>query len=194
MSTTTRLPRQGEQDGVDYHFVSREDFEELERNNALIESVEYDGNRYGISSAEAERAFGLNKPAVLVAEPHGVAQIHDYCTGLGWNVLRVFVNNPLDTLVARILQRFHTDTAHLQPDRSEDSRLFQRKLGVYADRVIKLVGFEQEHWVKPAFDGQTPYELLVDRFDAPNQQDVIDQVLSAVASYQDHNPTRRRKP
>lgn len=47
VSATTRPPRQGERDGMDYHFKSKEDFEEMISNNRLIEWDEYCGNYYG---------------------------------------------------------------------------------------------------------------------------------------------------
>lgn len=44
---TTRAPRDGEQDGVDYTFLTREEFEELERKGLLVEAGTYEGNHYG---------------------------------------------------------------------------------------------------------------------------------------------------
>lgn len=47
LTTTSRLPRPGEQDGVDYHFISREQFQKKIADNEFIEYVEYGGNLYG---------------------------------------------------------------------------------------------------------------------------------------------------
>lgn len=191
ISTTTRKPRVGEVDGVDYHFVSPEGFAKMARNNLLIEQVEYDGNGYGISRSEAERAFSQGKPAVLVAEPHGVQQIAQYCHALGWEVLRVFVSNPLDVLMERLLIRYHHDTAHLPPTDNINTATddLKSRTAVYANRISKVAGFEQNHWVLPAFSGQAHYDLLIDKFDSSTRNHVINQVL-ALSSPSQPGPAR----
>jgi guanylate kinase len=109
VSTTTRPMRRGEKDGESYHFISVDAFEALEKEHALIESIVYDTNRYGISSHEAENAFAQGKSAALVVEPHGVEQVSAYCHRKGWEVLRVFVFNPTPVLVQRMLGRVIED-------------------------------------------------------------------------------------
>ena len=109
VSTTTRLPRQGEIDGVDYYFLSEEQFNKDLKNGLFMENVEYNGILYGVSSKEASRAFSMNRPAVLVAEPHGVEQISDFCAKENWDCFRVFVNNDPRLLLGRLLNRLRTD-------------------------------------------------------------------------------------
>lgn len=196
VSTTTRLPRKGEINGVDYHFVGHAQFEEMKRNDLLIEHVEYDGNSYGVSAAEAQRAFSMGKSAVLVAEPHGVQQIHQYCQDRGWDVVRVFVTNPIELLLERLLRRFHDDTRTLDSGNPDDAVELAKKMSVYAARIQKVAGFEQRHWVEPAMSGETPYEVIVERFDADNQTDVLGQVQRKVASVHEDVASRPagRKP
>lgn len=67
-SHTTRNARIGEINCIDYFFVSREEFEQIE----FIEQVEIHGNKYGVSKDEIERK---KNDIVLVAEPNGVEQI-----------------------------------------------------------------------------------------------------------------------
>ena len=109
VSTTTRGPRQGEIDGVDYYFLSEEQFQKDLQAGLFMENVEYNGVLYGVSSKEASRAFSLNRPAVLVAEPHGVEQIRDFCEKQGWQCFRVFVNNDPRLLLGRLINRLRTD-------------------------------------------------------------------------------------
>ncbi|MFA7449880.1 MAG: guanylate kinase, partial [Bacilli bacterium] len=66
---TTRNMRPGEQNGVDYHFVSKEEFLKLEQNGHFVETVEYNENFYGTSKAEID----TNK--VLIIEPNGLKPI-----------------------------------------------------------------------------------------------------------------------
>jgi guanylate kinase len=179
VSTTTRLRRKEETDGTDYHFVSQNDFDQLNEAGRLIEHVEYGGNSYGISAAEAERAFGMGKPAVLVAEPIGVEQIHRYCTDRGWNVVRVFVNNDLDLLLGRLMERFQRDIKGLDATNSGDAKQMVAKIKAYSSRIEAVSDFEQENWVKPAYSGKAAYDIVIDNFDA-NQQEVLDMVVDRV--------------
>ena len=87
VSTTTRAPRQGEVEGVDYYFVDEATFQDHLDKGLLMENVNYNGVMYGVSVAEANRAFSLGRPAVLVAEPHGVEQITKFCQENGWSIL-----------------------------------------------------------------------------------------------------------
>lgn len=135
MSTTTRAPRASEVDGRDYHFMSKERFTELLDSGRFIENIEYNNTFYGVSVEEAEKAFSQGRPAVLVAEPHGVQQIADYAHGRGWHVLRVFVDNPEDILIGRLFNRLLLDMGRGLPgpaDRPHDS------FRPFLDRAVEL--------------------------------------------------------
>jgi guanylate kinase len=75
VSATTRDPRPGEVDGVDYHFLSEADFDRLVRDGAFVEHAEYAGRRYGTLRAELERRAGAGEPVVLEIEVQGARQI-----------------------------------------------------------------------------------------------------------------------
>lgn len=68
VSHTTRLPRTGEHDGVDYHFVTRETFDNLLANNAFLEHAEYGGNRYGTSKLTVEEQSQTGRVVLLDIE------------------------------------------------------------------------------------------------------------------------------
>lgn len=198
VSTTTRAPRLGEEDGKDYFFVSEQQFKTLLRENGLIEHIRYDNNHYGVQAAVAERAFQKGKPAVLVAEPTGCQQIHDLCTQRGWQVLRVFVNNPIPVLIDRMLRRFYGDVTGLDPKNPTDAAVFTAKVESHGRRIFKILGQEQEEWVKPALTGQVKYDLIVPQFDG-NQDEVVAQVRALVAKATatlapPPEPCRRPKP
>ena len=65
VSHTTRPPRSGEQDGVDYHFVERREFERLAEAGGFLEWAEVHGELYGTSLAECERAAGCTHAPTL---------------------------------------------------------------------------------------------------------------------------------
>ena len=77
VSVTTRKARPGEEDGKDYFFISRERFERMAAENALLEHADYVGNSYGTPRAyvEQKREEGLN--VVLDIEVQGARQVHE---------------------------------------------------------------------------------------------------------------------
>ena len=66
ISATTRAPREGEQDGVNYYFVSKEDFERKLQNDEIVEHTCYCGNYYGTLRSEIERHMREKTPVILV--------------------------------------------------------------------------------------------------------------------------------
>ncbi len=75
VSHTTRPPRRGERDGLDYHFVDRETFLRLRGENRLLESAEVHGNLYGTGVAELERAQAERKDLLLDIDVQGAEQV-----------------------------------------------------------------------------------------------------------------------
>ena len=75
VSCTTRPPRPGEVDGVDYTFVSRERFQQLIDEGAFLEHAEYDGNLYGTLIERVERARAAGHDIVLKIEVQGAEQV-----------------------------------------------------------------------------------------------------------------------
>ena len=74
-SATTRAPRAGEQDGRDYHFLSREEFARRADANEFLEHAAYSGNRYGTLRSEVERRLAAGKSVVLEIEVQGARQV-----------------------------------------------------------------------------------------------------------------------
>jgi guanylate kinase len=75
VSHTTRAPRAGERDGVHYHFVSPERFEELVEEGAFLEWAEYNRNRYGTSWRAIDEPLSRGCDVVLEIEVQGAAQV-----------------------------------------------------------------------------------------------------------------------
>ena len=102
VSATTRPLREGERDGVDYHFISRDEF--LRRRDAgeFVESATYGGQLYGTLRSEIDGLFARGRHAVLDIEVEGARQIRQSFP----NSLHVFVLPPsADVLVQRLTGR-----------------------------------------------------------------------------------------
>jgi guanylate kinase len=77
VSHTTRPRRPGERDGVAYHFVSREAFQEMVEAKAFLEWAEYHGNRYGTSWAALEGPLARGRDVLLEIEVQGARQVRE---------------------------------------------------------------------------------------------------------------------
>ena len=75
VSATTRAPRPGEQEGVDYYYRTREQFQQLLENDQVVEHNFYNGNYYGTLKSEVEKRLEAGKVVVLVIDVHGAANI-----------------------------------------------------------------------------------------------------------------------
>ncbi|MCQ2527299.1 MAG: guanylate kinase [Lachnospiraceae bacterium] len=75
VSMTTRNPREGEQEGISYFFVSREQFEQTIAENGLIEFAQYCGNYYGTPRAYVEQQLEAGRNVILEIEIQGATNI-----------------------------------------------------------------------------------------------------------------------
>lgn len=74
---TTRKPREGERNGVDYFFKSREEFEHMIENKKLLEWAEYVGNYYGTPVDYVEQTLSEGKDVFLEIEVQGALQVRE---------------------------------------------------------------------------------------------------------------------
>jgi guanylate kinase len=77
VSATTRSPRPGEEDGVDYHFLSAAEFDRRVRAGDFLEHADYSGRRYGTLRSELERRLAEGASVVLEIEVQGARQVKE---------------------------------------------------------------------------------------------------------------------
>ncbi len=75
VSATTRAPREGEENGRDYHFLTPEEFEQRADENDFLEWATYSSNRYGTLRSEVERCLDSGRSVVLEIEVQGAQQV-----------------------------------------------------------------------------------------------------------------------
>ena len=76
VSATTRQPRNGEVDGVHYHFLSREQFQSWIAEDAFLEHAEFVGNYYGTPKKYVDAAMARGRDVILDIEIQGAEQVH----------------------------------------------------------------------------------------------------------------------
>lgn len=102
ISATTRNPRPGETDGVEYFFRTKEQFEQMIKEDALIEYAQFVGNYYGTPKAYVEEQLEAGKDVILEIEIQGALQVKK----LYPEALLLFVMPPsADALKERLVGR-----------------------------------------------------------------------------------------
>jgi len=102
ISATTREPRPGERDGVDYYFLSDVDFDKMITNGEFLEWAQFAGARYGTPKNPVKEALDLGKHVLLEIEIAGARQIRI----VDPNAMLVFIAPPSwDELVSRLTAR-----------------------------------------------------------------------------------------
>lgn len=109
ISMTTRAPREGEQDGVEYFFVTKEKFEETIQRDGLIEYASYCGNYYGTPRAYVEEQMALGRNVILEIEIQGALKIKEKFP----ESLLIFVSPPNADELKRRLERRGTESAEM---------------------------------------------------------------------------------
>jgi guanylate kinase len=113
VSATTRARREGERDGVDYHFLSREEFLRRVEAGEFLEWATYAGNLYGTLRSEIDAIVSRGRTAVLDVEIEGARQIRASFP----NSLHLFVLPPsADVLIGRLAGR-NTEPAEVIRER-----------------------------------------------------------------------------
>ena len=79
VSATTRTPRNGEIDGVNYYFIGRDEFETRIASGMMLEFAEYCGNYYGTPKKEVYEQLENGKNVILEIEVNGAKQIREKC-------------------------------------------------------------------------------------------------------------------
>lgn len=108
LSYTTRSPRHFETNGEDYHFVSVSTFKEMEKQQEFLESVEINGNFYGIREKDIEEMFSNHKLIYLTLNPEGAELLKKM---YGDSVIRLFIYADRDTVIYRQKERGDDDEA-----------------------------------------------------------------------------------
>ena len=132
VSYTTRQPRVGEQDGVNYNFVSREEFERMIADDELLEYAEYVDNYYGTSMKLIQEKLDAGIDVLLYIEVQGAAKVRARCP----DALFIFIIPPSFEELSRRLHRRNTDSEDVIAGRLAKARQEFREIPKYDYLVI----------------------------------------------------------
>jgi guanylate kinase len=131
VSATTRTPRPGEKDGVDYYFLTPGEFEARVHADEFLEHADVHGNRYGTLRRAVERRLGCGLDVILEIDPQGAFQVRKR---LGRSRL-IFVKAPSATELERRIRHRGAETEEQICTRLETARHELSLEGMY-DHVV----------------------------------------------------------
>ena len=141
ISCTTRAPRGEEEDGLDYHFKTKERFEELIAENAFIEYAKVHDNYYGTLKAPIEEVLAEGNSMILDIDVQGAAKVRDYVRALPntdpmkIGYVDIFINPPsMEELRDRLVGR-GTDTPAVIEKRLANAEGEMARAGEYMFQV-----------------------------------------------------------
>lgn len=128
VSATTRSKRAGEQDGVDYHFLSREDFQRRLAENQFLEWATYSGNLYGTPRWPMDAALSRGKTFLVEIEVKGTRQLRER----GVPGLYIFIAPPS---VAELRRRLESRGSNDAAEIAQRVRIAEEELRAAKDTV-----------------------------------------------------------
>lgn len=135
VSATTRAPRPGEQEGVDYYYRTKEQFQQLIADDQVVEHNFFNGNYYGTLREEVNKRLEAGKLVVMVIDVHGAANIRRMYPG----ATTVFLLPPSVEELERRLRGRGTETEESIRERLEIAR---NELAQQDKFTVKLVNNE----------------------------------------------------
>ncbi len=136
VTVTTRAPREGEVDGIDYHFVDRDEFIRMWRNRGFLEANEVHGNFYGSPRDPVRQALLAGKDVILKIDVQGAQVVKEQVT----EALLIFIIPPsLETLFDRLRSRA-TETADELEVRQRDAAVELARQDDYDHVVVNETG------------------------------------------------------
>ena len=132
VSATTRPMRPGEVKGVDYHFLTPEEFERRVAAGEFLESVTYAGNRYGTLRSEIDRRLAEGRSVVVEIELKGARAVRELLP----DAVSIFVAPPSMAELARRLERRATEDRADIAARLAAGRVELEAIGEFDHRVV----------------------------------------------------------
>jgi guanylate kinase len=132
ISATTREPREGEEDGRDYHFLAPEEFERRAEEKDFLEFATYSGHRYGTLRSEVERRLSAGHSVVLEIEVQGAQQVRAAMP----DSVQIFIAPPDPAHLRTRLEGRGTDSAEAIDSRLETAEIELAAQGDFDHRIV----------------------------------------------------------
>ena len=131
-SATTREPREGEEDGREYHFLTSEGFDRRVEEKDFLEFATYSGNRYGTLRSEVERSLAAGRSVVLEIEVQGAQQVRAAMP----DSVQIFIEPPDPAVLRERLRSRGLDSAEAIDSRLEVAKQELAARGDFDHRIV----------------------------------------------------------
>ncbi len=166
VSATTRSPRPGETDGVNYYFLTREKFEETAENGGMLEYASYCGNYYGTPKKPVEDMLERGIHVILEIEVQGAMKIKEKCP----DALFIFILPPSLKELRRRLNKRGTET----------EEVIERRLGEAAGEIKQACKYDYTVVNGELSEAVDDFLAIIraEELNVKNSEKIIDEVLN----------------
>lgn len=175
VSHTTRQKRLTELGGVDYHFVTDNDFNEISAEE-WVERIEFHGRKYGLHVAELHAAWHTGKIPIVILDPEGLAQTMEYCRVKNIKFVSIYVDADITLLTSRYLERLNNGKNH--------------DMAYHASRIA-AIPVEKKEWREKYDHLCNKYMALggvVNSYGPATQESVHQEIMKIFLVKKDNNP------
>ena len=165
VTTTTRYPREGEVEGVDYHFIQSSLAEHYINAGKFIESNVHSNQIYGLTEYELSEKLGMDKIPCIILTPNGVELYRRIMPQRGIDVFSVFIDCPIELLVNRL--------AHRTLENLENSNDKLKVLETSFTRAIDVLQ-KESNWINQEFE----WDLIL----TAGEENLVGQLKSFIRS------------
>lgn len=170
ISTTTRAPRAGEKEGIDYYFIDEDFSRALEKGDQFAELAIYRGIRYGVTKDEFERKLSRGI-AFLIVEPSGIDHYVKPATDAGAKHLKYYIHTDPELRLERFKSRALADVLRAgEADENlrrmgRPANLVEKTLFTHMDRLVSMYTEERKwfamvNWDRVLFGSDSPEHNL----------------------------------
>ena len=172
VSATTRAPRAGEADGVDYYFMTREDFAAKVANGDMLEHVEYSGNFYGTPREPVAKMLGEGYSVILEIEVIGALNIKENFP----EAVLIFLSPPDYAELERRLRGRNSESEEIIKERLAIAEQEARSIGEYDYLVLNSTGEQKKTAFSIYCIAEAEKYKNIPGKDLPREHDLILQV------------------
>jgi guanylate kinase len=168
VSTTTRPPRPGEVDGVDYFFISEEQSKDIEAADGFAELAIYNGVRYGVTKSEFKTKLDTGL-TFLIVEPSGIDHYVKPALDAGAIHLKYFITVPQTVRLERFKKRLDADLAEVMDRHTptiEDE--LNKKKQIQSCVEMGLKRYKAMLTVEPGWIDLVAWDGVLSGLDSPN--------------------------
>lgn len=171
VSTTTRAPRAGEQEGVDYYFISHEQSKQYEIEDNFAELAIYNGTRYGVTKQEFKSKLDTGL-TFLIVEPTGIDHYVKPALDVGARHFKVFIDTSYETRIKRFFKRFVNDLEVMIKNHDLTTNEIANCVNVNNSR-FDAINEQEKHW-----KGMHQWDLILDGTIHPEEN--LRKILTAI--------------